>query len=418
MSSPIRTVFLVVLSLLILSVDRALAAAPAPEIPDEWPTWLKEAMATERKKRKRTKPATAGDLQMKVLGKLTETENMEGSLYFAVDIGADVPASCWVYGQPQYMATTVKLLVDALLAENARVNDTPIKQRIVYYNDFGVIEDMPYMANEWLWVIERDGETNIGLLKMRAAQKDGTLFVCAHDQLGYRETFAALFDQVMRSATWPHDYQAPYLRGIHTFTVAGRPAGLAWHEMRQAEDGDTVTVVEMSMALQVDEFTLSTSDSKELARSTSDGQVINAFSESAENGEVTTALKLRADESGNWSVTGRMQGKEVAFDLGDEVRPLSILGESLTMRALLKDDTRTSAQIPVWVTGADPSSFITAEFALGKRGKKTSQGSYSVGPIAIEGEYEHETGSMLNGSMSMAGITMSMELVYSSGELP
>lgn len=418
MSSASRTVILAVFSLLFLLGDRALAAAPAPEIPDEWPAWLKEAMTTERKKRKRTKPATVGDLQVQVLGKVMEGERMEGSTYFAIDIGADVPASCWVYSQPQYLATTVKLMTDELLAQNAKANDTPIKQRIVYYNDFGVLEDMPYMANEWLWVIERNGETNIGLLKVRAAQKDDTLFVCSHDQLGYRETFAALFEQVVRSATWPHDYEAPYLRGVHTFTVAGRPAGVAWHEMRLDEDGDTVTRVEMAMALQVDEFTLSTSDSQELTYSTPDGEVINAYSESAENGEVTTSLNLRADESGNWNVTGRLQGKEVAFDLGNEVQPLSILGESLTMSALLKDNSRTAAKIPVWVTGADPSTFITADFTLGKRGKKTSQGAYAVGPIAIEGEYDHETGSMLSGSMSMAGINMRMDRVYFAGELP
>ncbi|MEM9385526.1 MAG: hypothetical protein AAGA68_10725 [Pseudomonadota bacterium] len=418
MPYPVRTVILVVLGFSCLLGTSAQAAAPAPEISDEWPQWLQKEMASERKKRRRKKAVSAGDIELEIFGKITEAETTQGSTYFAIDIGAKAPVSCWVYAQPQYLATTVKLMTDELLAQNAKANDTPIKQQIVYYNDFDVLDGMPYMANEWLWVIERNGESNLGLLKLRAAQKDDTLFVCSHDELGYRETFADLFASIMRTAQWPHDYDAPYLRGVHSFTVAGRPAGLAWHEMRLDADGDTIASVEMAMALQVDEFTLSTSDSQEIAFSTPDGQVINAYSESAENGEVTTALSLRADESGNWNVTGRLQGKEVSFDLGSDVQPLSILGESLKMSSLLKDESRTETKIPVWVTGADPSAFITADFTLGKRGESTSEGSYSVGPIGIEGKYEHETGSMLSGTMSMGGIFMRMERLYFSGELP
>ena len=80
----------------LLSGGVAIAAAPDPAIPGDWPDWLKEAMPKEVKKQKFS-TVTLGDeaVTLKFRGKVIDgPTDVDFGWYFAPDIGATAPMNC------------------------------------------------------------------------------------------------------------------------------------------------------------------------------------------------------------------------------------------------------------------------------------------------------------------------------------
>ncbi|MEL7448325.1 MAG: hypothetical protein AAFN78_03900 [Pseudomonadota bacterium] len=418
----LRALFSCLIAWTLLSGSAAMAAAPDPELPEDWPDWLKEAMPKEAKRQKAT-TVTLGDdaVTLTLRGKVKDGPTVaDFGWYFAADIGATAPMNCWVFNARNYLASTLQSIQDSLIAALPEENEgAPIKLKQVFYYDAGNWDVVPHMTSEWLYVVDSQPSPKIGLLKGRVAARKGVTFTCSHNELGYRKSFARVFEAMITDAVINLPREEPYFEEVQQFSANGRPVGVVTATYWKDKDGDTYTETHSSIMMQVDAGTLTTSDSLLSEYSFPDGSLINAVFNAAQNGEESVDLVLNPTDANLWEVSGQFQGKTLKFSLGEineSNAPLSTMGQVFAIRDALKSEDDGTARMQAWLPDADPSSFISGQFAVQERGKKRNTGLLSMGPVEMQAAFDPD-GSLLDAGFEMGPLEMKMERTYQAGEL-
>lgn len=408
---------------LFLSLFVALPAAAAdpgeqPEVPDAWPKFMKKAM----KKESRTKKTASfrsenGEVEGAILGKLIiGPQAFEGGWAVGTDLGGDEPVTCYVYTSHRNLANSVEGIHTALVEGIAKNNAGELKDRIPYYVNSGVIDDVPFVTSEWIYTVNTEEGVKAGLTKVRGAKKQGATLICAHTELGYRATFARLFEEFVTDTVVQTELGEPYYREVLTIKLGDKPAGIASATYTIDEEGDTRIDLVTSMLLQVDGRTLMTSDSTKLEYSTPWGTVINAYDFTVQNNTVTSDLALEYDDERGWHVDGSFGGKDVSLDLDATEAPLSALGQMYAVRTALGDeDGRTGFY--AWVADADPSRFVDASIQIDERGDATHDSTLTLGPLVMDAKMD-DAGSLVAGNVAMGPNIMTLTRVLTEGSVP
>ena len=399
---------------LILLSTISVPLATAQEVPDNWPDWLKQAMAKESPGLDQ-QAVRLGDgyLSSRLRGKaLGEAAEIEDGWYLTSDIGAGVPLECWIFRSTVDSAALVTNIANMSIGATEEANG-PEQSRNVYFLDMGEVAGSPYIALEWLFTAGESPDTVVGLTKVRVAQKGDSTIACGHNAVGHRETFSGAFEELVSAAEIPSNGPGPDYEEIHVHRLGGQAVGISHSTFTMDAENDTAIHRAETMLFPVDSSTLSTSDSWTTAWSNPDGGLINQVVATVENGDVTVSLELSPNEAGDWSVSGQFQGKELNGEISGDVVPISEVGQMRAVTALFDDDERDSVTLKAWLPEADPLSFVDGTVSVGEGGA----GAIELGPVRIDAEFDR-SGSVRRGEMDIGGINVVIDRVWRRGELP
>jgi hypothetical protein len=258
-------------------------------------------------------------------------------------------------------------------------------------------------------------DTLIGLTKVRTATINGTAFACAHNEVGYRDTFANAFRQFVASAKTagknPNYYEEIVLQ-----TIGNQRVGVAHMALALDDEGFTeITAVE-SMLIPVDNQTLHVSDTWRAGFSRPDGTLTNQNVAQSENGDLTMQLSLEPSASGDWQVSGTIQGKDFKQALDGGINPVSDLGQMLAVNGMMTRQQANPTTMDVWVPSADPGRFLAANVELDTHGEP-GRGTVTIGPMSITAQFD-SSGSMVTGSVHAGATAISLQRIWVRGELP
>lgn len=382
-----------------------------------WPQWLSDAMAQESRKLKASKVKFGdGVVKTRLAGKPAgKPQPIEDGWFIGSDIGSDAPLECWVFTtvvDPASMAANIAELTMQAMAQKYG----PVSNRGLYHVDAGAYGSVPYLALEWLYAVGEPPNKRVGLTKVRVAIDQEASFVCAHNSLGYRETFAAAFEQFVRKAEFDDSAATPYYGEVVLQKVGGQAVGISRSSFALDEDGDTrITTIESSL-IPVDGATLQTSDTWYVSFSRPDGTLINQQLAKTENGELAMNLSLAPNEEGDWSVSGTFQGKEITGEIDGAEQPMSELGQMLAVRDLMADPERQSATLSVWAPEADPTRFLEADVELDPVRRTDGHGHLKLGALDIAAQFD-DSGSLRSGAMQAGATEITLERVWVGGHL-
>ena len=329
--------------------------------------------------------------------------------YLSAVVGPIEPMECWIFSEPQLLATTLEqsrqVRTEEIKVENG---DAPYRHNNLYYNDAGTYRDIPYLATERMYMLETEPQTTLGLLKLRAAEKDGVTFICSHHELGYRKTFAKVFREFVTKSEINRPALQPYYREVIQISQDDVPVGITRRIFALDDEGDTIIQTSTSTLTQIGEGTLSTSDTNQLEFASSDGALINSLKSHVENNELTFDLSLRTDEDGAWRVEGEHVGEPIDAVIGSSANPASTLTQALSIAGVVATRDRDRAELELWLPQSDPVKLLDGYFAVEKRRRGKSTGQLGLGPSLLQASVDR-SGVLLEAQYDRAGRTMRLE---------
>jgi hypothetical protein len=287
--------------------------------------------------------------------------------------------------------------------------------RRVFHIGAGEVAGLPYLALEWIYTIEQDGQTMVGFTKVRAATKGERAFVCNHNYLGYRETFASAFAEFVAKTEVSDPTPQPFYEEIARLDMNGFGAGISYASYTTDEDGDIKMQLAEASIMPVDPATIATSDSYSVTYSTPDGEMINALDIGVENGEITSNMALQRDDDGNWVSAGTLQGKELTTRIDGALEPATEWRQIQVAKDLFAGE-ETSASLLVWVPTVDPTRLLEASMTRDDA-EVERQAILTLGPISYTGRFD-ASGNLENAAMTIGPMSLDIERIWSRGSLP
>ena len=408
------------LPLLCLTLLALLLLAPqthAQQSLDGWPDWVRESMQDEAKKLKfRTVKTPDGDIRTRLPGKSNTPLLNEGVWYFVTDIDAGSPVECYLYTTAQDLATLTDYMANANMEAVAAQHDN-IGIRRIYFLDGGEIAGVPFLAMEWLYTVEKDGQTLVGFTKVRAAAKDEMAYVCAHNNIGYRDTLSNIFATFVDNTETPYTAAAPFYEEIAKVEIdgmSGLSGGVAYASYTRDDEGYIRAYITESSLTPVDGSTVSTSDSYTVTFTTPAGAIVNALNISVNNGEIASDLSLERNADNNWVSSGTLQGKDFTAELPGDIEPTSELRQIEIARELFLGDER-SASAKLWMPAIDPTQFLETTMTRDDE-EIERQARMQLGPITYTGRFDDD-GNMHNATMNVGPVTLNIERIWSQGSV-
>ncbi len=290
-----------------------------------------------------------------------------------------------------------------------------VGNRRVFHVGAGEVAGLPYLALEWIYTVEQNGQSMVGFTKVRAATKGERAFVCNHNYLGYRETFATAFTEFVTGTEVDDGTPQPFYEEIATLDMNGLGAGVTYASYTTDEDGDIRLYTAEAAIMPVDPATITTSDSYTVTFASPDGALINAHEIGVENGEITSNMTLQRNDAGTWISSGMLQGKDLEFDIDGALQPASEWRQLAIARNLFASD-ETSASLLVWTPSIDPTGFLEAGMTRDDA-EVERQAILTLGPISYTGRFD-TSGNLENADMTIGPMALRIERIWSRGSLP
>jgi len=380
-----------------------------------WPAWVHEAMDTEVPRLKFKRIKTPDDsVRTRLPGKTTTPEAFDDGWYFVSDIKAESPLECYLFTSSRDLATFTDMIAEANIEAVAGSRDN-VGNRRVFHVSAGEVAGLPYLALEWIYTTEQDGQTVVGFTKVRAATKGERAYLCNHNHLGYRETFAAAFAEFVAKTEVSDPTPRPFYEEIARLDMSGFGAGIAYASYTTDEDGDIRMYSAEASIMPVDPATIATSDSYSVTFSTPDGEMINAIKIGVENGEIMSHMTLQRNETGNWISAGTLQGKELETEIDGALQPASEWRQMQVARDLFAGD-ETSAGLLVWTPTVDPTRLLEATMTRDDA-EVERQAVLTLGPVSYSGRFD-ASGNLETAAMTIGPMSLDIERIWSWGFLP
>jgi hypothetical protein len=334
-----------------------------------------------------------------------------------LDVGAGMPVECFVYRDRLDPAASLASFSEATFASIAQHME--VKARRVDRVDAGSFGASPYLAIDWLYRIEVDGNGRVGEVKHLVATRAARSVYCQHHEVGY----AGTFQRVARALVESLEYQEPaspepYFSEVLTLAIGGMRVGIEHTTLTRDSDGDTRVDTFSSLVVPVDGETLQVSDTFGVEFARPDGSLINQVHVEAANGELVTQLHLDPKEGGLWAVSGTFQTKPLSAEIRAKTAPVSWLGEAMSLReALAVTGVGATLTLERWVPDADPTRLIEETLSIQRQVDRDRFGAKLV-MAAIEADLVVDrAGLVTSGSMELGRADVRVERVYVGGEI-
>lgn len=379
---------------------------------NDFPDWFKKAMARESEDLGKSKIVIEPlNVESEILGKAQEGEVDEGIWYYTIDIGSGSPVECYAFTEFDGPSNSLYGVIEHSLKSVEALNKKTLSSKFNYAVDSGVIQNTPYLLLDTLYNLGKDSEKVAGTLKAISAKTSNSLQICIHNEVGYRKSFFSVFESFV-SAFLENDTRKPFFEPVYQISFNGMPIGFTREIYTTDEEGDINILNDTSLIIPVDAGSVARTDTSSTSWSRPDGSLINGSEHSVENGELLSQFAItRTDES--WQVDGELQGKPVQKILEYKDGLLSGYGSYLEAAALKKSEA-DSAAFYMWTSEADPTSAMKIKLS---KIKDNPEANFKVdlGPVVFK-YLAGEKGIIKQGSMSQAGLTMNLRLMYLKGE--
>jgi hypothetical protein len=389
-------------------------AQQAPELPADWPDWLKQDMSREADIDQFTPFSVAGEaFRGRVPGKLSaKPVEDSGSWYLASRLPDAGLMECWVFEEEQDPATLMRNLgqyvVDASVQGQGQATT-----RQLFGVSADVIGGIPLYTLEWLYTVGEAPDTLVGLAKLRSAQFHGFTLACSHNSLGFRQTFSRVFEQLVASVQSESGTPLPYFEEVYLLSIGGSSVGFSRESFVLDEEGDTEITSLESMLVAVDAVSLSTSDTWGKSYSNAKGELINAYESTVENGELTVDMALGWSDGG-WVSSGTLQGKEFSATIDGPELPGSSLAINRAVRELVASEADASTSFHMWLPSVDPGNFFATTLTIDKPG---NTGVMTQGPLEFDLVYG-ASGTLESATADLGGVMLRLDRVWHRGEIP
>ncbi len=391
-------------------------ALPAAAAADP-PKWLTDAMAREAKLPPAV--AVAGDdgwFQARVPGAVKQTVAREGGGYsLAMQLEGGVAMSCEVLPGSRDLAAFLAETAEISFREIAKLNGE-IQARAVDASDAGAVGPHPFLALRWLYRALNRGEQRVGGLQQFVADMGVATLYCAHDELGYSQTFQAVTRAVTTELRVLGERPPEaHFREISVVSLNGNKVGVASTTMVRDAEGDTKVQHKTSILAQRTPGELYTQDGMDVEWVRPDGSLINASQVKASGGQLTENMVLKAIEEGRWRASGTIAGKDVSAELASA--PDSFIAQSRARQQMLARDAAvgSSVQGRIWSSLDLTRLLPTRSTVLAAAG----DGAYAVreelGSVTLDAVLDRTTGTMRSAKIPMGPLTMHFERILQQG---
>lgn len=379
---------------------------------DDFPDWFKTAVARESEDIGKSKIVIEKlNVNSDILGKATEGEASEGIWYYTIDIGSGSPVECYAFTVFDGPANSLYGVIEHSLKNIATLNKKELTSSFNFAVDSGVIQNTPYLLLDTLYNLGSGSEKVSGTLKALSAETSDSLQLCIHNELGYRKTFLSVFESFV-SAFIANDSSNPFFEPVYQVTFNDMPIGFVREIYTTDEEGDINIQNDSSMIIPVDASSVARNDTSSVSWSSPDGSLINGSEQSIENGELLSSFSIgRKDDS--WQVDGELQGKAVNKTLEYNDWLLSGFGSYLEAVILMNSDEE-SGEFHMWTSEADPTSALKIKLSKIKNDPEANF-QLDLGPLIFK-YLTDKNGIIQQGSMTQAGLTMHIKLLYVKGE--
>jgi hypothetical protein len=389
----------------------------APVFGANEPQWLKDARARESKSLKATElKSKDGWFKARLPGKVVgAVEKIEGSYSVEIDIGADAAVYCEVYPNGVDLANTLRATLDSAI-KIIESEQGKIEARALEASDAGAMGTVPHISLTWLYRVATPKGPMVGSFKQFVMEKGPHAVYCAHNDLGYTNTFASItraFAETLETQVPP--VQKQYLE-IQTVSMSGQKIGIAVMSLEKDAEGDSLARELTAMFFSTPGGAVQAQDATHIHWLRPDGSLINAADTTVVNGEVSKDLSLKeVDDS--WQVEGEAEGKAVKGTLPKESQPGTWVSQARQLRALLGQPNPAGREhsMTIWLAD-DPLKLTTAKTKiLEKKGEKHFSARGEVGDMNANLTLENSSGMPSAVDMEMGPLSMSMERVYADG---
>ena len=388
---------------------------PAAQAADS-PKWLTEARARESKLiAPREFKAKDNWFKARVPAKVVGViEKDQGSYSIELDHGSGTSIYCEVVPEGIDMADMLRVSADSTM-KRAEELQGKVETRQIQNLDAGVIGDTPYLSTSWVYTVQSKDGLRVGAFKQISVNKGNAGIYCAHVELGYDKTFAAVTHALAKTLETAQSEPAPYYREIATVSMGGTKSGVMISTLVRDADGDTVATQKLSMLLPTPNNVVSQdSVSKEWIDPAAG--MINALHIVGQNGELTTDLKLNPRD-GEWMVEGALQGKAVSAKLDPGARPGTWIAQALGVRKLLATPGAVGGEhtIPLWAS-ANPGKLTDGKTkVLAKIDDRHYHALTRIGTMSADVTLDSISGLPTAAEIRIGAQTMKIERVYVSG---
>ncbi len=330
-----------------------------------------------------------------------------------IDFGASTPAECLFLAEDLDLAAALLDLSNASFEEVSQQLGPIVAKQVRDVRAFAV-GSAPALSVEWLYTV---GHAT-GHLKHRIASVRDRAVYCRHLQTGYRESFASLFEGIVKSVRYRSRAKpTPYYTTVSQMKLSGAPVGV--EKMIMTREGVDAVRIERrsSLLVAVDGGTLMSNDVMDVFFAQPNGELINGVHVQSENGELVSHLSLDPDERG-WKVSGTLQEKPYAATIDHGAAVATPLGEALAVRDAIRDEgTGATLDLREWLPEANPSAATVVHVRVGERhGDGNYDVDYSMGGLRMRAVVT-PAGDTSSGVAHLGNVEIEMQQVYQEGNL-
>ena len=344
-----------------------------------------------------------GSFRAEAAGRLeADLEKLESAWYGEFDIGTDIAVVCLFFEDEGDPSSLLNALSQAFFEELGK--SVEVDERRLMSVDAGAVGSTPYLAIDWLAVIDGAGSQ----VKLKYANKGARGIYCLHAETGFAGAFEVLFRGLVETYAVPGVAPAEALFEELTLIRAGAmTVGFQSTRMVEDSDGDILIAIAGSQLIPAGPAEVATIDEYFEEWSRPDGSLINAFATSSD-GQTTTQLALAPSDEA-WSVTGEMQGKTIEATFETEGPLLSVRGEYRLLQRVVEKPRGEEVAYQRWLSVNPVVSTAHVARSLGD-----SRVAVDAGPLGLEAEVD-ESG-LKSGKVRIGRLELDLERVYVDGQ--
>jgi len=344
----------------------------------------------------------------------TAESDSDGDLTLEIRLAeSEIPVYCFVAVDEAEIGVSALRITNSIfesLRQNFELSD--LRTAVL---DAGAIGDTAYQLVSISFVLENEGVSGIGLMKVASANKHGYNIHCNHWDAGFLETFKRVFSELVHNFQATEAPPAPAYVEISRIRIGETPVGVFTLRFIRDADGDIQAVSESSTLIPSSQHEFQGSYSKDVDWADAGGDLINSYAFESDVGGEKTSLALKWDDDRGWTFEGRYQNEEITGELGHHGPLHSTVSDWIVYRRVLMPQGKESrVSLDRWIPGADPTRVIEVSFAADPEDARLA--TMTVGPLEMRLERDQD-GLPESAIMSVGSVSMIIERIFVNGEL-
>ncbi|MCI0572590.1 MAG: hypothetical protein L0Y66_17695 [Myxococcaceae bacterium] len=333
----------------------------------------------------------------------------EGATTVTVPLGTDSELVCFLYETPLDAA-------GALLSVARAVASTgELKTEAMRVTDVREVGGVPAIFLEVDYRTRLQGVVAVGQVKMMVRSAGTVPVLCAHDELGYAESFKRITTGLAVSLGAVDPERLPErFNEIHVVRLSGNPVGFSWRRVSDAKDRLRIVETTSSLLLPRDGSALQAQDSTQVLVSDAEGQTLQLSYAQAHDGALSLQLEAQRARPGLYQFVLTHEGKQLDGTFRARRGLTSELGVLPQLRAQVLSGREERLSVDVYQPALDPLGPVEAVYA--REGGGQGAVTLTVGASKVRGTVDAQ-GVLERSEVAMDASTLTSERIFLQGAL-